>query len=77
MAYVKDIIFEQVEEGIEPPFEPVRLEPEAAQMLMDSLWMSGIRPTEGAGTAGSIRAVENHLQDMRAIVFDKLKTPKP
>lgn len=49
----------------------------AAQELMDDLWASGIRPTEGAGTAGSMRATENHLADMRKIAFRALKLDEP
>lgn len=41
---------------------------ENAQVLMDDLWRCGVRPTDGAGTAGSMRAVERHLEDMRALV---------
>ena len=44
-----------------------------AQSLMDDLWNAGLRPTSGAGSAGSLRATENHLKDMRDIVFSKLK----
>ena len=39
-----------------------------AQVLMDDLWNSGIRPTEGSGSAGSLKATENHLKDMQKIV---------
>lgn len=45
---------------------------ECAQGLMDDLWKCGIRPTEGAGTAGSMAAAQKHLADMRAIVSKKL-----
>lgn len=45
------------------------LEIKDAQYLMDSLWDCGIRPTEGNGSAGAIRATENHLKDMRRLVF--------
>lgn len=45
---------------------------DAAQVLMDDLWAAGIRPTEGAGSAGSLLATERHLNDMRAIVGRKL-----
>lgn len=48
------------------------LSPQAAQVLMDDLWASGIRPTEGSGSAGALRATEKHLADMRSIVFKKL-----
>jgi len=43
-----------------------------AQILIDSLWECGIRPSEGTGSAGSLAATENHLKDMRAIVSKKL-----
>ena len=43
-----------------------------AQVLMDDLWNAGLRPTEGTGSAGSLRATERHLEDMRKIVFKKL-----
>lgn len=47
---------------------------EEAQGLMDELWTAGIRPTEGAGTAGSMAAAQAHLADMRRIVFGALKS---
>ena len=46
---------------------------EATQMLIDELWQAGYRPTEGIGSAGSLRATEKHLNDMRKIVAEKLK----
>jgi len=45
---------------------------DCAQGLMDDLWQCGIRPTEGAGTAGSMAATNRHLEDMRVIVASKL-----
>ena len=50
----------------------IRLEIQTAQQLMDELWQCGLRPTEGTGSAGSLRATEKHLQDMRKIAFKKL-----
>lgn len=49
----------------------------AAQVLMDDLWACGIRPTEGQGSAGAMRAMESHLADMRRLVFDLVTLPKP
>lgn len=40
-----------------------------AQTLMDELWHCGLRPSEGAGSSGSLAATERHLADMRALVF--------
>lgn len=74
-AYVKNVEFQMVEpgEGIPPSVEPTfRLGPQDAQTLMDELWRCGLRPAEGSGTAGAMRAVEKHLDDMRAIVGKKL-----
>ena len=47
-----------------------------AQMLMDDLWNCGIRPSEGTGSAGSLRATEKHLGDMRTIAFKRLNIEK-
>lgn len=44
-----------------------------AQQLIDDLWGCGFRPSEGSGSAGALVAVQNHLNDMRKIVFSKLK----
>jgi len=55
---------------VSPPF--LRLEIEAAQQFMDELWRVGLRPTEGTGSAGSLKATERHLADMRTIAFKKL-----
>jgi hypothetical protein len=44
-----------------------------AQALMDSLWRSGIRPTNHKSES----ALNDHLQDMRAIAFAKLEVPVP
>lgn len=53
--------------------EPMlRLEIQAAQQLMDELWQCGLRPTEGTGSAGSLKATENHLADMKRIAFTLL-----
>lgn len=57
-----------------PSFELTR---EMAQQLMDDLWVAGLRPTEGTGSAGSLAATERHLEDMRAIVAKKLEVTLP
>ena len=51
----------------------LRLTETQAQVLMDDLWNCGIRPAEGKGSAGSLKATENHLADMRQIVFQALR----
>lgn len=49
------------------------LSQQSAQQLMDQLWLCGLRPTEGTGSAGSLAATEKHLNDMRAIVSKQLE----
>jgi hypothetical protein len=56
--------------SIEPTFS---LSMQQAQTLMDDLWNCGLRPTEGTGSAGALKAVERHLDDMRKIVSKKLE----
>lgn len=67
-------VFKTVPEGeLIACSEPLlRLSTEEAQQLMDELWNCGLRPSEGTGSAGSLRATENHLADMRKIAFDLL-----
>ena len=43
-----------------------------AQMLMDTLWDCGLRPTEGSGSAGALLATQKHLEDMRKLAGDLL-----
>ena len=55
--------------------EPMmRLAIQQAQQFMDELWQCGLRPTEGTGSAGSLKATERHLEDMRKIVFKDFKS---
>lgn len=53
------------------PEEAFRVTYTAAQEMMDGLWSCGIRPTEGAGSAGAMTATQKHLEDMRRLVFEK------
>ena len=43
--------------------------PDPMQVLMDDLWNCGLRPSEGTGSAGSLKATQEHLKDMRQLVF--------
>ena len=67
-AVCQSMNFVQLEEGAyAPPAATITVE--ESQVLMDSLWDCGIRPTEGNGSAGAMRATEKHLEDMRVIAF--------
>lgn len=55
--------------------EPIaRLRTTEAQQLMDDLWAAGVRPTEGAGSAGAMSATQEHLKDLRRMLFEDDRT---
>lgn len=58
---------EHQEGGIMQPH--LRLDMDKAQVLMNELWDCGIRPAGAKGSAGQLKAVERHLEDMRKLVF--------
>ena len=69
--FATDIIFSEFPKGrIIEPF--LRLDHSDAQTLIDDLWQAGLRPSEGTGSAGSLKATENHLKDMQKITFKLL-----
>ena len=65
---IGSITFEPMSEISEPP-PTYGMKEQECQMLMDSLWDAGIRPTEGSGSAGSLKATQYHLEDMRKIAL--------
>lgn len=46
------------------------------QACMDAAWDIGIRPTQAQDQRDELKAVRYHLEDMRALAFDKSK-PTP
>ena len=52
----------------------LRIQKREAQRLIDDLWACGLRPTEGSGSAGSLAATQKHLEDMRHIAMEALKS---
>ena len=66
--YAETVELKRKEEG-EYIAPAIRLSRKSAQLLIDDLWSSGYRPTEGTGSAGALRATEKHLEDMRTLVF--------
>lgn len=70
--YAQKVMFSSADPvvGSKPLF---KLEDTEAQLLMDQLWDSGIRPTEGSGSAGALAATQRHLEDMRELAFSQIK----
>ena len=71
-GWAKHLELEHVEEFTTP--EPaMRIDYASAQRMMDQLWLVGLRPSEGTGSAGALSATEKHLADMRTIAFKALE----
>lgn len=68
LLIAQPIEFKEQPEGayVEPC---LRLEYSEAQRLMDELWNCGLKPSEGTGSAGSLKATQDHLSDMQKIAF--------
>jgi len=66
-----EFVYEPIKEGeYSPPLALLSMN--EAQNLMDELWQCGMRPTEGRGSAGSLAATQEHLEDMRKLAFHKI-----
>lgn len=46
---------------------------EPLQLLMDSLWSSGVRPKFSVDAPGALSATKDHLADMRRLVFEGMQ----
>jgi len=61
------IVFKEYTQGeFSPPC--MILQREEAQLLIDALYSVGLRPSQAAGSAGQLTAVQYHLEDMRKLV---------
>lgn len=69
---IKNIEWEEVYSG-KYPTESLVITQDTAQELMNSLWECGLRPAQGAGSAGQLETMKAHLEDMRRIAFKFLK----
>lgn len=64
-AYVENIMMKGMREGDPIAPEPMIFSIEGAQRLMDELWNCGLRPSEGTGSAGTMRQAEDHLATLK------------
>ena len=69
--WMQEPLYVRVSERETPPVA-MHLDLTEAQALMDRLWMAGLRPTEGSGSAGALLATQSHLMDMRTVAFAAL-----
>lgn len=65
---IGDVVMREIDpEAVAPASFSLR--PHLAQKLMDSLWQCGLRPSEGTGSAGALAATQDHLKDLRTLLF--------
>ena len=67
IGVISNIEFETLEPHVMRNETPLCVSMSTAQELIDSLWDCGLRPSEGSGSAGSLKATENHLKDMQTL----------
>lgn len=67
VSYLSDIVMTTQEVTAVEPSDVLTVPRETAQELMDSLWQCGLRPSEGSGSAGSLKATQDHLKDMQEL----------
>jgi len=63
-VFAAEIILKEVSPATLNPAS-FQLDPDAAQMLMDTMWQAGLRPSDGQASTGQLKATELHLQDTR------------
>ena len=51
-----------------PDDQAIRIGEAGAQMLLDSLWAYGVRPSSGVASAGQAEAMVEHINDLRMVV---------
>lgn len=67
-SIARSMVMEPLERG-QAGGEFVSIDEQTAQGLFDQLWELGFRPADGTGNGGHIKALNDHLGDMRALVF--------
>lgn len=72
-GYVTDMTLKSYKQGEYIPEPSMVLSRPEAQELIDALWSTGLRPSNGEGNAGQLGATEKHLEDMRRPVFETNK----
>lgn len=66
-----EVVFGLHEEGVAiPNSSKFPLTKETVQQMMDNLWAQGIRPSQMKTPEETLNATQNHLKDMRDIVFN-------
>ena len=80
ISYLKDLIFKTTDTNLPIDYVPSidRYEYEALmQELTEFVWKQSYRPKDYQQDNKEIKRIEKHLEDMRALVFDKYEMDVP
>ena len=69
--------FKDVKAFYEPDEPTIAIDADAAQQLVDALWFAGFRPQVSSSVNSELAAKDNHIHDLRALVFEGKVNPKP
>jgi len=73
LSVMKTDSFEEVGDTYISYVPHVAIDMKEAQALTDQLWQCGLRPTEGAGSAGAMAEAQAHIKDLQSITDRVLK----
>jgi len=62
----------EVPPGEVPGVDPLSVSMHDAQRLMDDLWRAGLRPSDAIASTGQHEAQRQHIDDLRAVLFNQL-----
>ena len=71
-AVAQPLVFKDEPMDMYTPHPIITLSPDQAQSILDQLWGCGVRPSDGSGSTGQLKATQDHLADMKKIVFKQL-----
>ena len=69
------MVFKPVKEGDMTP-AALELSLESAQALVDALWAAGITPSQYSNQSAELKAVREHLADIKQVAFSFLDLKK-
>jgi hypothetical protein len=78
IAYMKTATFQEESSiAVIPDADPLLVDKQDAQYLMDGLWNAGIRPTDGRDKSDIIQAKDNHIHDLIEVTRSLFELLKP
>ena len=67
LRVVTDLVIKEYDDAVIEAHDDIVLPTQTAQELIDGLWDCGLRPSEGSGSAGALKATQEHLKDLQTL----------